>query len=523
MVVSLKTSLLKYVKGEKMIKIGIVMLLVMILGAGIILLPSYRYQINPDGISYISIAEKYSNGDFRHAINSYWGPLLSWLIIPTFWLGIDPILTIKILQIFVVGIIISTTYTLIKRYASIFFATLGSFAAGVISLDIALSGPLTPDLIVAALTLLLVAVLTSQSGKNSMKYQLIVGAIGTALYFSKSVGFFLFIGIWFLWLLSEKLYEKQPLKVAFRRNLLSLLFFFALIMPFIVLISIKSHSLTIGTSGSYNFALIGPQSEGHPMLNRLIPPPNKTAISPWEDISRVPMRSWSPISSLDNLKFFFKNVRNSLTTINKIILLFIWPVFILALLYLFTPSKAKSESKFKFLILSASLLTLLLYIPLFVEARYIIFIYLSSVIGFSLLFGKFSKQFGRRSIPLTLLGLVIIGFVLSTPIKSLLDQRNINKDVYQQSQSLRADIPIGGHVASDDFASLYACYYLNARCYGVVNTENPDSVNQIRNFKIKYLLLLPGPAKKLKELGLQMQHTTANPFIKHDLYIVNNM
>jgi hypothetical protein len=34
---------------------------------GLLLFPLYRYQINPDGISYISIAQKYLSGVFMAA------------------------------------------------------------------------------------------------------------------------------------------------------------------------------------------------------------------------------------------------------------------------------------------------------------------------------------------------------------------------------------------------------------------------------------------------------------------------
>ena len=43
---------------------------------GIILIPYYRFQLNPDGVSYISIAQKYLLGDLIHAINGYWLSLI---------------------------------------------------------------------------------------------------------------------------------------------------------------------------------------------------------------------------------------------------------------------------------------------------------------------------------------------------------------------------------------------------------------------------------------------------------------
>jgi len=39
-----------------------------------------RYEMDPDGPSYIGIAEAYCRGDWLHALSAYWSPLYSWCI-----------------------------------------------------------------------------------------------------------------------------------------------------------------------------------------------------------------------------------------------------------------------------------------------------------------------------------------------------------------------------------------------------------------------------------------------------------
>lgn len=39
-----------------------------------------RYKMNPDGISYLDIADAYSQGRWTEAVNAYWSPLYSWLL-----------------------------------------------------------------------------------------------------------------------------------------------------------------------------------------------------------------------------------------------------------------------------------------------------------------------------------------------------------------------------------------------------------------------------------------------------------
>src|SRR5215467_3256024 len=41
---------------------------------------SWRFYIEPDGVSYIEIAHAYIQRDFVRAVNAYWSPLYSWLL-----------------------------------------------------------------------------------------------------------------------------------------------------------------------------------------------------------------------------------------------------------------------------------------------------------------------------------------------------------------------------------------------------------------------------------------------------------
>src|SRR5215831_15431337 len=45
-----------------------------------------RYNIEPDRISYLDIADKYLQRDWTAAVNAYWSPLYSWLLAAAFYL-----------------------------------------------------------------------------------------------------------------------------------------------------------------------------------------------------------------------------------------------------------------------------------------------------------------------------------------------------------------------------------------------------------------------------------------------------
>ena len=52
----------------------------------------YRELLNPDGLAYIRIAEYYLSGQTALMISGFWGPLLSWLIVPWLLVFDDPLL-----------------------------------------------------------------------------------------------------------------------------------------------------------------------------------------------------------------------------------------------------------------------------------------------------------------------------------------------------------------------------------------------------------------------------------------------
>ena len=68
---------------------------------GILLLPLYQFQINADGVSYLNIAHLYAIGDFHDAINGFWGPLISWLLVPFLLLKLPSLFAFKILSLII--------------------------------------------------------------------------------------------------------------------------------------------------------------------------------------------------------------------------------------------------------------------------------------------------------------------------------------------------------------------------------------------------------------------------------------
>ena len=68
-----------------------ILILMIYLVLGLLLIYNNYIFFNSDGISYLTIALKYFNGNITDAINGYWGPLFSWLLVPFLYIfGSNP-------------------------------------------------------------------------------------------------------------------------------------------------------------------------------------------------------------------------------------------------------------------------------------------------------------------------------------------------------------------------------------------------------------------------------------------------
>src|SRR4030067_1497029 len=77
----------------------IIILLIVIAVYSLISLTKHQYvRLTADSMLYFSIAQKYLAGDFQNAINGYWGPLLSWLLIPFLYFGVSHVFTINVVD-----------------------------------------------------------------------------------------------------------------------------------------------------------------------------------------------------------------------------------------------------------------------------------------------------------------------------------------------------------------------------------------------------------------------------------------
>lgn len=479
----------------------LVVILFLYLVLAVILLGYYQYQINPDGVGYIQTAEKYLTGDLYGAVNAYWGPLLSWLLIPFLYFNQNPahaLYSVKVLSL-VVGF-----FTLIGiRQLSYRFEmdeavrTMVLVMVVPVLLYFALSVT-TPDLLVVCFVVYYLSVIFNPKYPDKISNGVFCGVLGAVAFFAKSFLFPFFIAQFILINLLHYHYRGNYPRIKITRNLLVGLVVFLMVSGvWIGLISAKEGELTFGTSGEYNHALVGPESNGFPQFYQGLS-------APGEIDQQKALKQWSPFKSWSNFAFQLRLVWNNLWQTVSIYQYFSCLAVIIvfcSLLLLIRPFKKFTDKKSREIIVF-SLVTLLIYsggyLPVLVEDRYswpmYILLMLMGGLLISMLFNNLQlKKFNHLKI---LRGVVLILFAVSfilMPVNSLYTDLNTGKDIYTLSGILKTDYGVQGNIATNDrlIGTQYISFYLNATSFGQSNEDvsQEELQLQLEEYNIDYYLV----------------------------------
>lgn len=281
----------------------------------------FQYELNPDGISYFSIAEKYASGDWQNAINGLWSPMLSWLLAPFAALGLPLPLTFKCLNLLIGANVVMRMEKLCAHYLS--DAKVQQWVMGGVAIQTSFFALCitTPDLLS-----FMWALWYFEGHVKGYFYQnpLLAGLLGAMMYFSKAYFFFFFL-------------LHQLLLLGIMRTL-SPMQFLQRTLPFMLLsglwigcLSLKYETFTISTAARYNRQYIFDNKTNY-WIGAFTPPPNKTAYFAWEDIVQVyPLKENQAMTWQQKGVFQVKrSTRNVLSLCKR--LLYFHPLLIVALL-----------------------------------------------------------------------------------------------------------------------------------------------------------------------------------------------
>jgi hypothetical protein len=276
-------------------------------------------SVNADAISYIRIAEYYAHGRLDLAINGYWGPLISWIMVPALWVGLPTLVVLRIacaisavvfllgaLRIFrVVGL--SRGETAVAGSISMLFAVYWSVAA------------VSPDLLVSGLLLCGLAKLMTTEPTGTGAHPFRAGLIFGLAYLAKAVGLPIAVGFALALQLLRTIIGVTPWRAAFLALSLTVFGLSIVSLPWIGILSSHYGAPTISTSARINFAIIGPDADfdkRDPMLDehpsfRIFNVPQVGRITSWEDPSKLYYQNWSPFESVGAMQHLIGHVEEN--------------------------------------------------------------------------------------------------------------------------------------------------------------------------------------------------------------------
>jgi len=446
------------------------------------------HGINTDSISYFSISKKYFNGNFFEAINACWGPLFSWLILPSFSFNLEPHIYSRILfgilsiffLILIYKFFVRLNLTEKTRSLGIYFFILPAIFFTFYRL--------TPDYILLILTLVYIYISTTDNFWNRRNLVLLSSVFGALMFLTKSYGLMFFIAYQTIILMMDFIYNKKINRTIFSNYLFSLILFLILISPWIYLLSNKYGGLTVSTSGIITFRIMNPELNfRHPSIESgFVAPSDKYAVSAWDDPDLNAYPNWNPLSSFDNFKFFLIN------TAKNIIKLFI---FILAFAPLLSSLIVFLKKK-DFLnpvllkILVAGLIYGLGYTMIYVENRYVWpSLILFALVGLVVL-NYFSDKIFYNKIRPVILSILIICSSLPFFMFGMRQQLTTTSE-YNQARIIKNEYGISGNFASTNYwhHGLALSYFLESKFYGTekLAIDSPELLEKAKKFNINYI------------------------------------
>lgn len=460
----------------------------------LLLLPLFKYNINPDGIMYIMISEKFYNLNFAEAINGCWGPLFPWLIIPSFVIGIEPVLYIKFLFL-IIGVLL---FFIVKKYADKFlpeeryhYLLYYSLVPLIVYFTYWV---LCPDYILLLLLLYYTFLVFREDFLEKKSSSLLIGVLGALMYLTKAYGFPFFLLHFFIFALL-KLWRTTSFerKKNFSNAFITLLIFTIISGTWIGLIYNKYGELTISTTGKFNQAFVHPESYySHQYLKKgLVEIPSPNAITALEDPSMYEAKTWSPFSSIDYFLYQLKLIgKNSL----KLLLytFFFTPFY---LLIFFNFKKIKRD---KFLVNAfISFLTYVSgYLLLFFETRYVWFPLIIMLMITFKIYTKLVVQSENKKKIVLILSLLFILSTLPISVYALYSKYEYGETEYKISEELKKE-NVAGRIASNKqgMETLYVAYYLKSKFLGNENRylNEPDFREKLQQFNIDYFLVWNEP------------------------------
>lgn len=251
----------------------------------------FSQDMSVDGVSYVEIARLYLNDHLHEAINGFWSPLISWLLVPLLAWELSPDIAFKIITISAGLIALVTNGALVSHCVkSRNLSFIIQCAAAVMIASFALL-VCTPDILGLAFSLLFIVALINSLQTKRFSWIFIAGILLAISYFAKT--FFLPFGICVAVMFPFAGFALHHSLDRFRYDIINTILICCiaavLVMPWVIAIHAKYGEWTIGAAGKLNFNTVMQKGNTSQLIVA------KTAVSPFQDATTFALSSGTKI------------------------------------------------------------------------------------------------------------------------------------------------------------------------------------------------------------------------------------
>lgn len=460
--------------------------------------PYCQYYIDPDATAYLTISQRYADGDFFNAINGYWSPWSCWLTALFIKAGTSAIAGAITANAIAAVLLLWVTQSCFLKYSIRNFSQWWLCMASAMFLSYAVYWQNFDDLWECFFLLYALRIMVSHKFRHTPWYWVYVGVLGAFAYFAKAYAFpfFIFSSIAITFYITRA-WRSANRVVWLKVATVMIVVMIACCSPWLYALHHKYGIWTTGTAGSLNMSWY---LVGHPYwkdgIEYLLPPPYPHSVNYWEDpwlVNAATPKFWTSTDLLTRqlLKLLHNGYKFTISSLQiGICFLLVW--IYMVWLFLFRKTRRQKYKVYYPIIIPFLLFPLPFFLINF-EARYIWYtLPLSMVLGAAIM--KRNRLFNKR----WAMVLFAISYIV-WPLCGMRSMWNVGKQEYTIAQTLKQENIIGSYASNvifgnPDAVAMQRVAYFTGNAYYIMHKASAtfqELLPELRKHNVKYYYYYP--------------------------------